>query len=256
MTMLSSTMITGFDGLDLQCFRTRLEAAIVAFDAFTGTTQTKSDFLGITTSMGPLTTNSSGGRLTLTVGRIDELKAMTIGMPQPQWWPSSEEPRKEDASRILNLLAELVESRCAAYGKRINSKDTGLDELPRAIGAVLSAEGVDPSTCPDLVVTPKLPYEHVERTHRIDPSICIDAKSRTGMTSRKRALSAEAEAAIVDRHRAFRLSMKEARAYSIDLPPSIAMKACSSDSMDMLRVMQDLALNPGKPHVLKAARGS
>lgn len=255
--MLSTTMITGFDGLDLQCFRTRLEAAIVAFDAFTGTTRTSSNLLGITTtSMGPLSITSSGGRLSLRIAGIDDLKAMTIGMPQPQWWPSSEEPLKEDASRALNLLAELVESRHAAYGKRINSKDTGLDELPRAIGAVLSAEGIDPATCPDLVVTPKLPYEHVERTHRIDPSICIDAKSRTGMTSRKRALSVEAETAIVDRHRAFRLSMREARDYSIDLPPSISMKACASDPMDMLRVIQDLALNPGKPHVLKAARGS
>lgn len=255
--MLSTTMITAFDRLDLQCFRTRLEAAVVAFETFTGTTRTSSDLLRTTTtSMGPLSTTSNGGRLWLKIAGIDDLRAMSIGMPQPQWWPSSDEPRKEDASRLLRLLVELVGSRLAPFGRRIDTKGTGLDELPRAIGAVLSAEGVDPSACPDLVVTPKLPYEHVERTHRIDPSICIDAKSRTGMTSRKRALSAEAEAAIVDRHRAFLLSMKEARDYSIDLPPSISMKACASDSMDMLRVIQDLALNPGKPHVLKAARGS
>lgn len=257
MTTLSTTMITGFDGLDLQCFRTRLDAALVAFDAFTGTTRTSSDLLGTTTtSMGPLSATCSGGRLSLRIARIDDLRAMSIGMPQPRWWPSSDEPQKEDASRVLRLLIELVDSRRATFAKRIDTKGTGLDELPRAIGAVLSAEGIDPSACPDLVVTPKLPYEHVERTHRIDPSICIDAKSRTGMTSRKRALSAEAEAAIVGRHRAFLLSMREARSYSIELPPSIVMKACASDAMDMLRVIQDLALNPGKPHVLKAARGS
>lgn len=256
MTTLSTTMITEFDELDLQGLRTRLDAAIAAFDAFTGTARTSTDFLGTTTSMGPLTTTSSGGRLTLAIGRIDELRAMVIRMPQPQWWPSSDETRKEDASRILRLIDGIVGSRRAAFGKRISTKDTGLDEVPREIGAVLSSEGIDPSTSPDLVVTPKLPYEHVERTHRIDPSICIDAKSRTGMTSRKRALSAEAEAAVIHRHRAFLLSMKGARDYSIDLPPSIAMKASVTDSMHMLRVMQDLALKPDKPHVLKAARPS
>lgn len=246
-----ATMITRLDGLDLSCLRTRVEAALSALRASdaapvasTGTTRG--------TRIGPVTAWRKEDEVGLTARRLGELGELRLSMATPRWWDASDDAIRSSAERMLSDWLSFLSLPVATLSGTLDTRGTPLDDVSRTLGALMSSEGIDPESAASLRMAPRMPYAAILPAHR-QASIRVDRHSRTPGTLKPRALSEEAEAAILDSRPAFKLVTTGARTHAIEPAPPIEIVPESSDPMETMRTVTVLGLATGRRHVLKAA---
>lgn len=255
MSMLTTTMVTRLDDLDIECLHRRIAAALQDMETSTDPVRIVKTDRDQSAVAGRSSAKTSDRTLEIGTKAIGSLGVLNLRMPEPDWWDGSLDVVKDGMMTALRMWIDLTKSPRAALGNRVVTEDTGIDVLAATIGAVLSSEEADPSECPEMIIRAELPYGTMQYV-RTAPCIRIDPKSRTVGATQPRALSLDAEERILDRHRAFQLDMDGPRRYAIVMPPPIRMSIAASCPMEMLRMLHELDLKPGQKHVLKAARGT
>jgi hypothetical protein len=256
MSVLTTTMMTGLDDLDLECLHRRIGAAIRDLEESTTPARiVRTDHRDAAVA-GRTSARAWDDVLEIGTKSIGALGVLNLKMPEPEWWDESPDAVKDGMMNAMRMWLELTGSPRASLGNSVVTEDTGLEVLAATIGAVLSSEGADPTGCPELIVRTELPFTRRRNPRGCEPSIRIDPRSRTVGAAQPRALSIEAEERILDRHRAFQLNTDGPRRYSIVVPPPIRMTVRQAGPMEMLRMLRELDLKPGQKHVLKAARGT
>lgn len=248
------TMVTGLDDLDLECLKRRLDVARERLEAVTAPAIVKNDFRGIRVAVESLKADQHDDRLTLTVGGVGTMWAISLDMPMPACWNPVKETVASDIGVLLSTWSDLIASPRARLTNSIDIAGTGLSRLRTELGSVMLSDGLDPEDAVEVIVRARLPYEPASPKPGHVPMVRADTVSRTVGVEKQRIVSKECENALLSRHAAFQLEIAGARRFSINPAPPITTTAKAGDPMDTLRILDALDLKQGGRHVLKAAR--